>query len=195
MIMAIDKDDMLGAIKSFPKQCRDALSLPQGISVSGNIKKIVVAGMGGSAIGGDLLKAFMEDSMVPVYVSRSYKVPGFVDSNTLVFIVSYSGNTEETYSSYLDAYEKKAKIIAITSGGKIADEAEKVIKMTDSKSKIVYKEPLLFMTPLGVPNISLAKERLSWFPVVLLDEGLNGAIDYFRAHKAHLGPTSVVDYK
>lgn len=128
--MAIDKDNMLDAIKSFPKQCRDALSLPRGISVSRNIKKIVVAGMGGSAIGGDLLKTFMRNSKIPVYVSRSYKVPGFVDSDTLVFIVSYSGNTEETYSSYLDAYEKKAKIIAITSGGKIADECEKTIKIS-----------------------------------------------------------------
>jgi len=73
---------------------------------------------------------------------------------------------------------------------RIVDVAKKVIDLTDSKSKIIYKKPLLFMTPLGLPNISLAKERLSWFPVVLLEEGLNGTIDYFRAHKAHLGPTS-----
>lgn len=78
---------------------------------------------------------------------------------------------------------------------RIVDVAKKVINMTESKSKIVYKKPLLFMSPLGLPDISLAKERLSWFPVVLLEEGLNGTIDYFRAHKAHLGPTSVLKRK
>jgi len=73
---------------------------------------------------------------------------------------------------------------------KIADVAKKVIEMTDSKSKIVFKKPLLFMTPLGLPDISLAKERFGWFPVILLEEGIKGAIDYFRAHKAILKPGS-----
>lgn len=73
---------------------------------------------------------------------------------------------------------------------KIVDVAKKVIAMTDSKSKIVFKKPLLFITPLGLPDISLAKERLSWFPVVLLEEGVKGAIDYFRAHKSILRPNS-----
>lgn len=78
---------------------------------------------------------------------------------------------------------------------RIVDVAKKVITLTQSKSKVVYQKPLLFMTSLGLPDISLAKERLSWFPVVLLEEGLNGTIDYFRAHKAHLGPTSVLKQK
>lgn len=69
---------------------------------------------------------------------------------------------------------------------KIVDVAKKVIELTESKSKIVFKKPLLFMTALGLPDITLAKERLSWFPVVLLEEGIKGTIDYFRAHKAHI---------
>jgi len=71
---------------------------------------------------------------------------------------------------------------------KVVDVAKKVIEMTDSKSKIVFKKPLLFMTPLGLPDISLARERFGWFPVVLLEEGIKGAIDYFRAHKSILRP-------
>ena len=73
---------------------------------------------------------------------------------------------------------------------KIIDVAKKVITLTNSKSKIVFKKPLLFMSPLGLPDITAAKERLGWFPVVLLEEGIKGAIDYFRAHKSILGPTS-----
>lgn len=71
---------------------------------------------------------------------------------------------------------------------KIVDVAKKVIEMTNSKSKIVFKKPLLFMTPLGLPDISLIRERFGWFPVVLLEEGIKGAIDYFRAHKSILRP-------
>ncbi|MFA5022259.1 MAG: NAD-dependent epimerase/dehydratase family protein [Patescibacteria group bacterium] len=75
---------------------------------------------------------------------------------------------------------------------KIVDVAKKVIELTGSKSKIVFEKPLLFMTPLGLPDISLARTRLSWFPVVLMDEGIKGAIDYFRAHKYTLRPTSKI---
>ena len=73
---------------------------------------------------------------------------------------------------------------------KIVDVAKKIIAMTGSKSKIVFKKPLLFMTPLGLPDITLAKERLTWFPVVLLEDGIQGAIDYFKAYKSILSPTS-----
>ena len=127
--MAIDKENMLQVIKDFPKQCREALELPKGISVQGEIKNIVVTGMGGSAVGGDLLKICLSKEKIPVYVNRDYKVPNFVNENSLVFVVSYSGNTEETLSAYKDAHNKKARIIGITSGGKLADECDKVIKI------------------------------------------------------------------
>jgi len=127
--MPLDSQNMFETVKSFPKHCKEALSLPQGSSVPGDIKNIVVTGMGGSAIGGDLLKTYMHDSKIPVYVNRDYKVPSFVNSGSLVFVVSYSGNTEETLSAYNDAVEKKAKIIAITSGGKLGEECDNAIKI------------------------------------------------------------------
>ncbi|MBI2134609.1 bifunctional phosphoglucose/phosphomannose isomerase [Candidatus Woesearchaeota archaeon] len=157
--MVVDSQNMLGVIKDFPKQCREALALPKGLSVPGEVKNIVVAGMGGSAIGGDLLRVYMQDSKIPVYVSRDYKVPSFVDSNSLVFAVSYSGNTEETLSSYYDAYEKKAKIIGITSGGKLGDECEKVVKVPSGlqpRAALGY----LFFPMLGIlHNTGIAKVR------------------------------------
>jgi len=125
--MTLDSQNMLQVIKDFPNQCREALELPRGISASGEIKNIIITGMGGSAMGGDLLKIYMDESEIPVYVNRNYKLPKFVNENSLVFAVSYSGNTEETLSSLKDAKEKNAQIIGITSGGKLAEECEKVI--------------------------------------------------------------------
>lgn len=66
---------------------------------------------------------------------------------------------------------------------RIIDVAGKIIEMTGSRSKIVFADQLLFMTPLGMPDISRAKEKLGWFPVVLLKEGLQRTIDYTKANK------------
>jgi len=127
--MPVDDQNMLQVIKDFPKQCKEALELPRGFAIPGEIDNIIILGMGGSAIGGDLLKICMENSKVPVFVNRGYKVPSFVNEQSLVFAVSYSGNTEETLSAYQDAYEKRAKIVGITSGGKLAEECDKIIKL------------------------------------------------------------------
>lgn len=70
--------------------------------------------------------------------------------------------------------------------------AEKIIKLTDSKSKIVHKDPILFMTPLVIPDIALAKEKLGWMPITTLDQGLQKTVDDLRASKGLLGVKSVV---
>ena len=127
--MTLDSQNLLQVIKDFPNQCREALSLPKGISASGDINNIVITGMGGSAVGGDFLRIYLSDTNIPVYVNRDYKLPKFVNEKSLVFAVSYSGNTEETLSALNDAKERNAQIIGITSGGKLAEECEKVIKI------------------------------------------------------------------
>jgi len=147
--MPLDKENMLEVIKKFPSQCRDALELTKGLSIPGDVKNVVILGMGGSAIGGDLLKSYMHDSAIPVYVNRDYKVPNFVNEQSLVFAVSYSGNTEETLGAYRDAYEKRAKIVGITSGGKLAEECDKIIKIPSGlqpRAAIGY----LFFPMLGI---------------------------------------------
>ena len=157
--MVLDSQNMLQTIKNFPAQCKEALSLPRGLSVPGEIKNIIVLGMGGSAIGGDLLRICMHDSPVPVYVNRDYKVPDFVNDKTLVFAVSYSGNTEETLAAYRDAYTKKAKIIAITSGGELGDEFDQVIKIPSGlqpRAALGY----LFFPMLGIlHNMNLVRVK------------------------------------
>ena len=69
----------------------------------------------------------------------------------------------------------------------LTEVANKVIEMVGSQSKVVHKEPLPFMTPLPLPNISKIKEDLGWFPIVRLEEGLKKTIDYLQAHKGLLG--------
>ncbi len=150
--MATDNSNMLKVLEDFPRQCKEALELPKGMSVSGKIDKIVVSGMGGSAICGDLLKNYLHNpnnSNIPVFVVRDYKMPGFVDKNTLVFAVSYSGNTEETISAFEDAKKKNANIITITSGGTLINKSQKVIKIPNRlqpRAALGY----LFFPVLGV---------------------------------------------
>ncbi|MFH0763996.1 MAG: bifunctional phosphoglucose/phosphomannose isomerase [Candidatus Omnitrophota bacterium] len=123
-IKKYDRSDMLGTIESFPAQCRSAKKIGYGFDIPASFKirykNIVSTGLGGSAIGSDIARSYIaDDSKTPVFVNRNYRLPGFVDGETLVIASSYSGNTEETISAYKDAKAKGAKIIAITSGGEL----------------------------------------------------------------------------
>ena len=86
--MVIDKEDMLSFLESFPNQCRNALTLAGGITAPKDISNVAVVGMGGSAIGGDLLKSYLADSGLPVIVNRDYTLPKFIDESSLVFAIS-----------------------------------------------------------------------------------------------------------
>jgi len=147
--MPIDQSNMLKVLEGFSHQCKTAFELTKGMSVTGKVDKIVVAGMGGSAVGGDLLKAYMHDSKIPVFVVKSYDAPAFIDENTLVFAVSYSGNTEETLSVFDTVTKKKAKVIAITSGGELGAKSKKSIRIPSGlqpRASLGY----LFFPMLGV---------------------------------------------
>jgi UDP-glucuronate decarboxylase len=69
----------------------------------------------------------------------------------------------------------------------LVEVAKKIIEMTGSSSKIVFEPPLLFMTQLGLPDITLAKDKLSWIPVTTLEKGLEKTIEYAKAHKVLIG--------
>jgi len=89
-------------------------------------KNVLICGLGGSAIGGDLVRALTEKEIkVPVIMCRDYDIPEFVGENTLCICVSYSGNTEETLSAYRHCKEKGATIIAISTDGEINKMASK----------------------------------------------------------------------
>lgn len=75
---------------------------------------------------------------------------------------------------------------------KLTDVAKKVIDMTGSKSKIVFREPLLFMRPQGLPELTQVKEKLGWFPIKLLEDGIQETIDYLKAKKHVIGLTDEI---
>jgi len=147
--MPIDKSNFVQVIDTFSTQIKQAVELVKGRAISGEIANIVVCGMGGSAIAGDILQSLMRNTNMPVFVCRDYQIPSFVDEYSLVFLISYSGNTEETLSCLKQAKEKQAKIFAITSGGKLAEQVDKAISIPPGLQPRAAL-PFLFFPLLGL---------------------------------------------
>ncbi len=123
-IKEIDQSDMLSDLANTSDYCRDAIKRAKQVDVPKNVKpqNIVIVGMGGSAMGGELLKDWLHDTLpVSIEVCRDYNLPAYVTKDTLVIANSYSGNTEETLTAFLSAKQKKCTICAITSGGLLGD--------------------------------------------------------------------------
>jgi len=124
----LDKSDMAGLVESFSDQVSRAWQIASQADLSHlyrKPKRVLFLGMGGSAIGSSLACALAErESSVPLAVHRGYELPAWVDKNTLVVAVSYSGNTLETLSTYQSALERKAPTVILTSGGKLSQLAK-----------------------------------------------------------------------
>lgn len=124
--MTVDPSDMLGDVLAQPDQIEDALwrveaaGLPRRELPGG----LVVAGMGGSAVGGDLAAAAIgERATAPLRLSRGYSLPARLGSDVLVLFASYSGDTEETLAAYDAARDLDAPRVALTTGGGLAERA------------------------------------------------------------------------
>ena len=118
----VDSQNYIKDLEDFPYQIVDAYdSAASSKPAEKAYDKIVVCGMGGSGIPGDILKIFIKKSKIPVFINKNYTLPGYVDKKTLVFTLSYSGNTEETIESFRDAMRIGAEIVAISSGGKLKE--------------------------------------------------------------------------
>src|ERR1700739_4015837 len=105
-------------INGFPKQLEEAVGIANNAKLTkakNTLNKVVICGLGGSGIGGTIVKETIQDeAKVPVEVMKSYTLPAYVDANTLVICCSYSGNTEETLESYSEAKKCKAHIVSVT---------------------------------------------------------------------------------
>jgi glucose/mannose-6-phosphate isomerase len=127
---ALDPQNMLAHIDGLPRQLQEAwdtgqtLPLPTGEG----IRQVAIAGMGGSAIGADLLAAYAQEyASVPVIVHRDYGLPAWAKGpETLVICSSHSGNTEETLSSFEKAVQQGTRIVCVTTGGTLAEKAPQV---------------------------------------------------------------------
>ncbi|HEX9969724.1 MAG TPA: SIS domain-containing protein, partial [Acidimicrobiales bacterium] len=119
----VDTENMFEATAGLPEQveraARDAKGA-EGLPERSTIENVVVLGMGGSGISGDVLLATAAPFMpVPVVVVKGYTPPVFVDEHSLVFAISFSGNTEETIEAATEAAVQGAKVVAITGGGEL----------------------------------------------------------------------------
>ncbi|MDR3572815.1 MAG: bifunctional phosphoglucose/phosphomannose isomerase [Anaerolineaceae bacterium] len=125
----IDPENFLGHIQTLPGQLQAAWSLGHSLplSIKGDIRTILIAGMGGSTIGADLLAAYLAPSCpVPIYVQRDYDLPAWADgSKTLVVASSHSGETEETFSIFEQALARRCQVLSISTGGKLTAAAGK----------------------------------------------------------------------
>lgn len=120
----IDRSGMLAHIDNLPDQLEAAWQLGTNLDLPAweGIDRILVAGMGGSAIGADLVGAFISNSCpLPYLVHRNYDLPGWARGpNTLVIASSHSGNTEETLTAFERAVERGCRLLVLTTGGKLA---------------------------------------------------------------------------
>ncbi len=122
-----DGSGMLEILSHFPGQVAQApqlavqvLPLPPGPAIT----RILFCGLGGSAIGADLLLAYLGQQLaVPAQISRGYQVPSWVNDSTLAVVTSYSGNTEETLASFRSLVRSHAQIVCLSSGGRLSEEA------------------------------------------------------------------------
>lgn len=125
----LDPSGMLQHLHELPDQCQRAwqnalaFELPQSYR---RVDRAIILGMGGSAIGGDLLRSLaLLENRLPVWVHRSYGLPPLLNENTLLIASSYSGNTEETLSSFVESLQTPAKKLVLTGGGRLRALAEK----------------------------------------------------------------------
>lgn len=128
IISQIDKSNMLDAVAEFPEQIKKSKEIVDQSNLGSiyKIDNIIISGMGASSISGDIIQSLLRDRIdIPIHVSRQYDLPKWANKNTLVISSSYSGNTEETLSTFKHAYQKHCKIIGISSGGKLQEYCEK----------------------------------------------------------------------
>jgi len=123
-----DRDGMLAHVRALPEQCQAAWAGVQGLELPDRYlgaNKVVIAGMGGSAIGGDLAAEVAgPESSIPILVLRDYELPACVDRHTLVIGSSYSGNTEETLAVFKEAHERGCSLVALATGGRLVELAQ-----------------------------------------------------------------------
>ena len=123
-ISKIDKSGMLDVIEKFPEQIKDSIDRINSYDINSlyKVDNIIICGMGGSAISGDIIQFLLKNTFnIPIYVNREYSIPKWANKDTLVISQSYSGNTEETLSSFKNAFQKKCKLVGISSGGKLKE--------------------------------------------------------------------------
>ena len=128
-IEKFDKSNMRRLLSEFPQQEGKIVQSMKHVKLPSaykEVKNILVSGLGGSSVGGDLLKNFSRDRLkLPLIVNRGYTLPHWISKESLLICVSYSGNTEETLSTYRIGKKRGSKLVVISSGGELTELAKK----------------------------------------------------------------------
>ncbi len=162
----LDSEDMFGVTAAFPEQVEAAASvagLLDGLPAHDDVDSVLVTGMGGSGIAGDLVAAVSSPFLpVPMVVSKGYAPPGFVSPGTLCFAVSFSGNTEETIEAAQAAAAAGARVVAVSRGGQLGElAAEWGVPHVPIPDGI--PQPRAGLGALAVPMLGVL-ERVGLFP-------------------------------
>ncbi len=154
-VRAVDAGDMLGAVGSLGSDCREAYAAGRSTAELpdlSDVSTVVVCGMGGSAVAGDVLRSVFRGRLgVPVEVNRSPELPEHAGVHTLVIASSYSGNTSETLTAFRTGARRGCRTLAVTSGGILQAEA------TEHGAPIV-----------GVPGGFQPRAALGWLAFSML---------------------------
>lgn len=190
-IQKLDVSHLLGSVESLPDQIADAWRQTENITFPDSylsVKNVVVSGMGGSALGSLIIKRLFKDElMLPFEVYTHYHLPGYVDSDSLVLLSSYSGNTEEILAAAKQGIKVGAKIAVITGGGELA-------KLADKHQWPTYLIDAQF-NPSGEPRMAIGYEvigQLAMFAkmgiINISGEQILFLVDRLRELVKKLGP-------
>lgn len=176
--MKIDKSNMRQVILNFPKQFRVGLEAAKNVKVSGKFDAVLICGMGGSALPGDILSMWLEAYKIglPLYIHRDYGLPYKADEQHLIICISYSGNTEETLTSFEEARRKNLKVAAIASGGKLA------------KLCLKYKIPLVVIPKGYQPRMALGFQFAALMKILVNCGVIKNGLENISALDKNLQP-------
>lgn len=155
------------------------------------IKNIVVSGLGGSAISGDLLLNFLQNEIsLPLQVNRNYSLPHYADDSTLVLASSYSGNTEETISVLNDALKRKCQIICFTTGGTIKEIAD-----TEKLPVVLMQKGFQPRYSLGLSFFSLLRAQQTLKIVTTPQEIIDKTISLWKSRGEEFSKENNLSYQ
>lgn len=195
IICDVDRGNMFAVLKNFHLQIKDSVSLAESVDFQKNfsISNIIVNGLGGSAIGGDLVRSYLHYKLkIPFFINRNYFLPAYANKSTLSIISSYSGNTEETISAYKESLKRRCKILAISSGGEVEKIAKKngnlFIKIPGGyqpRCALGYSFFTLYISLFKLGLIKVSRENFykEIFSVVNNIEGFSGIFSNYESNK------------
>lgn len=185
LLERVDGHNARRALTGFPDQCRDALRLrPAPALAARRPRLVVVAGMGGSAAGGDLLAACADDRLdVPILVHRGYGLPTLAGPDALVIASSYSGDTREVLSAVEVAVARGVPVLVMTSGGRLAE-----LAMAEGLPRVTVPAGLVPRMALGYLFFPAVTALASVGLAATSEREMDEALDVIERVAAELSP-------